>query len=197
MKKLLFTALLLSASFASAQNIEFGVKAGLVFNTDKGELLSDITGIYDRKGEGSVGYQLGVLTRIKAGGLYVQPELLYTQFRNEYASEFGDFEVTKKRVDIPVNIGKSIFGIAHIQAGPVFSYYMSDDFNIDQVSKLKQDDFNVGLQAGAGVKLSDFLIDLRYEFGLGKTTTQFVAENSTFSTDSRPQFLNLSLAYIF
>ena len=197
MKKLLFATLVSAASFASAQSLDFGVKAGLVFNTDKGELFSDISEIYDRKGEGSVGYQLGVLTRIGIGGLYVQPEVLYTQFRNEYASEFGDFEVTKKRVDVPVNVGKTILGIAHIQAGPVFSYYMSDDVNWDQVSKLKQDDFNVGLQAGAGVKISNFLVDLRYEFGLGKTTTKFVSENSTFSTDSRPQFLNLSLAYIF
>ena len=197
MKKLLFTALVAASSIVSAQGIDFGAKAGLIFNTDKGEVLSDVVNIYNTKGKGSTGFQLGVLSRVSLGGLYVQPELLYSQFKNEYSVENETFDVTKKRIDVPVNVGKTILGVGHIQAGPVFSYYMSDNISLNEVSKLKQDDFNVGLQLGAGAKVSSFLVDLRYEFGLGKMTSNFVSENTTFSTESRPRFLNLSVAYLF
>lgn len=197
MKKLLFTALVALSSLASAQNVDFGVKGGLIFNTDKGEVISDLTNIYKNRGEGSTGFQLGVLSRISLGGLYVQPEVLYSQFKNEYNVENQSFKVTKKRVDVPVNVGKTFLSVAHIQAGPVFSYYMDDNISWKEVSKIKQDDFNVGLQVGGGAKISNILLDVRYEFGLGKMTSDFIKEETSFSTETRPRFLNVSVAYLF
>lgn len=197
MKKLLFTALVAFSSFVSAQNIDFGVKGGLIFNTDKGEVISDLTNIYKNRGEGSIGYQLGVLSRISLGGLYVQPEILYSQFKNEYNVENQTFKVTKKRIDVPVNVGKTFLNVAHIQAGPVFSYYMDDNISWKEVSKVKQDDFNVGLQVGGGAKISNILLDVRYEFGLGKMTSDFINKETSFSTETRPRFLNVTVGYLF
>ncbi|WP_313384912.1 outer membrane beta-barrel protein [Chishuiella sp.] len=199
MKKLFLTVLLgLIANFGLAQNITFGLKGGAVFNTDKGQVWRDATSnIYKKDGKAAAGFQAGALLRVSLTGLYIQPELLYSQFKNEYEYQNVKTDVTKKRLDIPVNVGKRFLGIGHIQAGPVFSYYFDDKISLKDVSKAKQDDFNVGFQVGTGVEISRLLLDLRYEFGFGKTTSKFIKDGTQFTTQNRPQMLNLSLAYLF
>ena len=198
MKKLVLAIVVgLASNFATAQSFDFGVKAGAVFNTDKGEVWHDAGNIFKRDGKASSGFQAGVLARVGLTGLYIQPELLYSQFKNEYSVEGANFEVTKKRLDIPVAIGKRFLGIAHVQAGPVFSYYFDDKVSIDDLIKAKQDEFNVGLHVGGGVQVSKLLFDLRYEFGLGKVASDYVKDNYKYTTENRPQMLNLSVGYLF
>lgn len=204
MKKVILTAVVaLAANFASAQNINFGIKGGAVFNTDKGEVWRDTGNIFKRDGKASAGFQAGVLSRISLAGIYIQPELLYTQFKNEYDVINNDnanvnVAITKKRIDVPVNVGKRFLGIAHVQAGPVFSYYFDDKISVKEFTTAKQDQFNVGMQIGAGVEVSKLLFDLRYEFGLGKLGTEIVnGNNREFNTENRPQMLNLTVAYLF
>ncbi len=198
MKKLfLATIVVLSANFAQAQNLEFGLKAGAVFNSDKG-VIKDTENIFRTKGEGKTGFQAGALLRASFAGIYIQPELLYTQFKNEYTEGNQSVDITKKRIDIPVAIGKKFLaGIAHAQIGPTFSYYFEDDISFNQISNAKQDDFNVGMHIGAGVEISKFLFDLRYEFGFGKVGSEFVSNNSSYRTEYSPKLLNLSVAYLF
>ena len=101
-------------------------------------------------------------------------------------------------MDIPVNVGKRFLGIGHIQAGPVFSYYFDDKLSVKDFTTAKQDDFNVGMQIGAGVEVSKLLFDLRYEFGLGKVGSDILnGSNGQYRTENRPQMLNLSVAYLF
>ncbi|MFV0145011.1 PorT family protein [Empedobacter falsenii] len=199
MKKLILTVIVgLAANFATAQNINFGLKAGAVFNTDKGEVWSDAGNIFKKDGKAATGFQAGALARVSLAGIYIQPELLYTQFKNEYNVEGRNLDVTKKRMDIPVNVGKRFLGIAHVQAGPVFSYYFDDKLSVKEFTTAKQDEFNVGMQIGAGVEVSKLLFDLRYEFGLGKVGSEIVnGNNREFNTENRPQMLNLTVAYLF
>ncbi|WP_312355658.1 porin family protein [Empedobacter sp.] len=199
MKKLILTAIVgLAANFATAQNIDFGIKGGAVFNTDKGKVWQDAGNIFKRDGKASAGFQAGALARVSLAGIYIQPELLYTQFKNEYNIEGESFDVTKKRMDIPVNVGKRFLGIGHIQAGPVFSYYFDDKLSVKDFTTAKQDEFNVGMQIGGGVQVSKLLFDLRYEFGLGKIGSEIVnSDGRQFQTENRPQMLNLSVAYLF
>ncbi|MFV0164492.1 PorT family protein [Empedobacter falsenii] len=204
MKKLILTAIVgLAANFATAQNINFGLKAGAVFNTDKGEVWSDAGNIFKKDGKAATGFQVGALARVSLAGIYIQPELLYTQFKNEYNvldknDKPQDIGITKKRLDIPVNVGKRFLGIGHIQAGPVFSYYFDDKLSVKDFTTAKQDEFNVGMQIGAGVEVSKLLFDLRYEFGLGKVGSEIVnGNNREFNTENRPQMLNLTVAYLF
>lgn len=199
MKKLILTVIVgLAANFATAQNINFGLKAGAVFNTDKGEVWSDAGNIFKKDGKAATGFQAGALARVSLAGIYIQPELLYTQFKNEYNVEGRNLDVTKKRMDIPVNVGKRFLGIAHVQAGPVFSYYFDDKLSVKEFTTAKQDEFNVGMQIGAGVEVSKLLFDLRYEFGLGKVGSEIVnGNNREFNTENRPQMLNLTVAFLF
>ncbi len=198
MKKILIFVFGMAGLSASAQNIEFGVKAGLVYNADSGA-IDAVNTTYNSKGDGSVGWQAGVLTRIKMLGLYIQPELLYTSFKNDYVAQNGEkFDITKNRIDIPVNVGTKILGIAHAQVGPVFSYYMKDKNSLD-ILEAKQDEFNVGFQIGAGVEISKLLINARYEIGVGKVGSSFQEKttNTRYNTESRPNLLNVSVAYMF
>ena len=200
MKKLILTAIVgLAANFATAQNINFGIKGGAVFNTDKGKVVwEDAGNIFKKDGKASAGFQAGALARVSLAGIYIQPELLYTQFKNEYDVDGQNLDVTKKRMDIPVNVGKRFLGIGHIQAGPVFSYYFDDKLSVKDFTTAKQDEFNVGMQIGAGVEVSKLLFDLRYEFGLGKVGSDILnGSNGQYRTENRPQMLNLSVAYLF
>ena len=199
MKKLILTAIVgLAANFATAQNINFGIKGGAVFNTDKGKVWEDAGNIFKKDGKASAGFQAGALARVSLAGIYIQPELLYTQFKNEYDVDGQKLNVTKKRLDIPVNVGKRFLGIGHIQAGPVFSYYFDDKLSVKDFTTAKQDEFNVGMQIGAGVEVSKLLFDLRYEFGLGKVGSDILnGSNGQYRTENRPQMLNLSVAYLF
>ena len=199
MKKLILTAIVgLAANFATAQNIDFGIKGGAVFNTDKGKVWQDAGNIFKKDGKASAGFQAGALARVSLAGIYIQPELLYTQFKNEYDVDGQKLNVTKKRMDIPVNVGKRFLGIGHIQAGPVFSYYFDDKLSVKDFTTAKQDEFNVGMQIGAGVEVSKLLFDLRYEFGLGKVGSEIAnSGGNDFQTENRPQMLNLTVAYLF
>lgn len=199
MKKLILTAIVgLAANFATAQNINFGIKGGAVFNIDKGKVWEDAGNNFKKDGKASAGFQAGALARVSLAGIYIQPELLYTQFKNEYDVDGQKLNVTKKRMDIPVNVGKRFLGIGHIQAGPVFSYYFDDKLSVKDFTTAKQDEFNVGMQIGAGVEVSKLLFDLRYEFGLGKVGSDILnGSNGQYRTENRPQMLNLSVAYLF
>ena len=199
MKKLILTAIVgLAANFATAQNIDFGIKGGAVFNTDKGKVWQDAGNIFKKDGKASAGFQAGALARVSLAGIYIQPELLYTQFKNEYDVDVQNLDVTKKRLDIPVNVGKRFLGIGHVQAGPVFSYYFDDKLSVKDFTTAKQDEFNVGMQIGAGVEVSKLLFDLRYEFGLGKVGSDILnGSKGQYRTENRPQMLNLSVAYLF
>ena len=199
MKKLILTAIVgLASNFATAQNIDFGIKGGAVFNTDKGKVWQDAGNIFKKDGKASAGFQAGALARVSLAGIYIQPELLYTQFKNEYDVDGQNLDVTKKRLDIPVNVGKRFLGIGHVQAGPVFSYYFDDKLSVKDFTTAKQDEFNVGMQIGAGVEVSKLLYDLRYEFGLGKVGSDILnGSKGQYRTENRPQMLNLSVAYLF
>jgi len=190
--------MILTGFYSFAQNSQFGIKAGGVFNGDKG-VVKSATGAYEDKGEGSVGFQAGAMVRIKAGGMYVQPELLYTSFKNEYDDPSGNsFEIGKRRLDLPVNVGKTfVAGLIQFQLGPVFSYYFEDDISLSDIENADRDEFNVGFQLGTGLNLKNFVFDLRYEFGFGKNSSKFVQDTWGFETENRSKLLNLSVGYFF
>lgn len=194
MKKLLFVALLAISSLASAQGVDFGVKGGVVFNSNDGfwEGMDNVT-----KGEGSTGFQAGALIRVRLAGMYVQPELLYTQVRNKYSEKNSTYKINSKSLDIPVGIGKRFLKIAHAQVGPTFSYYFDEKLNVKNFTTAKQDQFGVGFHLGGGIQVSKLLFDLRYQRGFGKLTSEFVRGTTDFKTKITPQHINLSVAYLF
>ena len=198
MKKLLLVSFALFSMSAFAQDIDFGLKAGMAYNTDNG-VLKALDGAYQQKGKGSMGFQVGGMMRIKAIGFYVQPEVLYTSFKNEY--DAGG--VKKNRIDIPVNVGKTFaLGLVQVQTGPVLSINLKDKIDgseFNNVEANKTDNMSLGWQVGTGVNIKNLNFDVRYEFGLGKTSSEFI-QNQTgtnFKTEDRINMLNISVGYFF
>lgn len=190
MKKMLFTALVAASSIVSAQGIDFGAKAGVVFNANDGfwEGMGEVS-----HGNGSTGFQVGALLRARLAGVYIQPELLYVQTTNEYDKG----KVKTKSLDIPVGVGKRFLSIVHAQVGPTFSYYFEDKLDVNNFVNASQDQFGIGFHIGGGIQLKNLLFDLRYQKGFGKLTSEFVQGTSRFKTENTPQQINLSVAYLF
>lgn len=201
MKKLMLLGFSLFAINSFAQTVDFGLKAGVIFNADKGAIKA-FNEAYEEKGKGSVGFQGGAMARIKAGGLYVQPELLYTAFKNEFDDSGETIDVKKSRLDIPINVGKTFaMGLVQIQTGPVFSLNFEDTIDSDGVDfpdATERDKIGLGWQVGTGVNIKGLNVDLRYEFGLNKNITKYnIAGAGEFQTENRTNMLNLSVGYFF
>lgn len=197
MRTIISILVLFVATSISAQS-GFGVKGGLTYNADEG-LFKTVDNTYQSKGDGSMGYHLGVFKRFNITGLYVQPEILYVNYKNNFESETNrDVEVQYKRIDVPVSVGTSIMSLGYIQAGPVLSYYFDDEIDINEISKLEQDEIALGFQIGGGVEFDRISVNLRYDFPLGDRETEWVQNNDlNFNTESSPKLLHLSLGYKF
>src|SRR5690606_32734366 len=122
MRSIISILVLFVATSLSAQS-GFGVKGGLTYNADDG-LFKSVDQAYQSKGEGSMGYNIGVYKRIALTGLYVQPEVMYVNYKSKFEdSARKDYEVTYKRIDVPVSVGTTVLKMGYVQAGPVLSYY--------------------------------------------------------------------------
>lgn len=177
-------------------NAQIGIKGGLTYETDGG-VLKTLDNTYRNKGEGSLGYHVGLYKKIKLSGIYVLPEIWYTTYKTDFEGNTGTgVEIRYKRIDVPVSLGTKILGIGSIHAGPLFSYYFEDE--LDNISDIKQDDISLGLQAGAGIKIQNLEFMLRYDFPLSERVTEYVQDNGyTFKTESTPKLLHLSIGYNF
>lgn len=193
-KILLILSMILSSSIYS----QIGIKGGLTYNGENG-LYKSISNTYSNKGKEEIGYHIGLYKKIKFSELYLQPELLYVSYQNEFKNETGNnFDLKQKRIDIPVSIGSSIFKFINIQAGPVLSYYFKDELSLENTNSINQKDFSLGLQVGTGISLSNLDITIRYDFPLEKHETNWVQnQNLKFTTEDTPRLLHISLGYRF
>ncbi|MGI9525878.1 MAG: outer membrane beta-barrel protein [Weeksellaceae bacterium] len=195
MKRSLLFLVLIIAGFAQAQ---IGVKAGLTYNADDG-LYKSVENTYTNKGKGSMGYHVGIYKKFALTGLYVQPELWYVNYKNEFENQAGkDIDVKYKRIDLPISVGTSVLRLGYVQAGPVFSYYFDDKINIDEISEIEQTDIAVALQLGAGLSFQNYDIMLRYDFPLGDRETKWLQNSDyEFVTENSPKLLHVSVGYRF
>lgn len=206
MKRVFTTAcVLMFFSYASyAQLFTLGPKIGL--SSSKINVTEDVDGIV--AGESEVGFHAGLFTRVSFLGFYVQPEVLFTSasgnividdetITNNIASVQN---LTYNKIDVPIMLGIKIGPIIRVNAGPTFSYILSQDIReegtsvIDNVSQ-NYNDANVGYQVGVGLDISKLVIDLKYENNLSALGETVTARGQTFPTDMRNRLLQLTLGW--
>ena len=193
MKKLILSfALLAFALTGYSQGFSIGPKVGL--SQTKLDLKSD----QFKNGESKFGYHVGIFARIDLAGLYLQPEVLYTQTQGQFSYDGNDqpikeYEADFNRVDIPVMLGFKMFNFLRIQAGPIASINVNSE--IKDASNTVQDvDFKnatIGYQAGLGLDIGNMIIDAKYESSLDK----FSGNVGNFSTDQRMNQRILSVGF--
>lgn len=195
MKKLLIIcALVFVGQQAFSQNIAFGPRFGLL-SSDM-NLKDNVAQV--QEGDAEFGYQFGVFFRFNLLGLYLQPEVLFTDTQSSLTvNNSGNVENVKlgfNKIDIPVMIGYKL-GPLRLNAGPSFSFLTSAEqeglTGVAQDVKDNYEDFTLGYQAGVGLDLLRFLIDLKYEGSL----STFGDSIGGFQTDQRQSQLVLGIGF--
>ena len=181
MKKLLFFLFLLvgSSQLMNAQTA-FGVKAGINYNSNS---IKEVSSDVFEGAESKTGYHAGVWLRLKVPvlGLYVKPELVYTNLENEVKYKFTGkmTSYSFQKIDLPILVGKKVFGIGNVYAGPSFQYILNPDFSFSDISDVKADGFTVGFQFGGGIELGNFGTDLRLERAFSAIESRFIGTTGT------------------
>lgn len=205
MKKILFAALLAVGTMASAQ-IQFGLRANALFNTSSPSwenISNTATGAFENP-KSATGFNVGVSAKISMplGALFIMPEIYYTQFKNEVVFKNASAQpislaAKSKRLDIPVMVGLDIIKPLGVFIGPVFSTNLGDASTYGAFKEEIKDDFTVGYQFGANLRISKLVVNARYEGAFSKDQREFLGENASIKYDSRPSFFIVGLGYNF
>ena len=167
-------------AFAFSQTLtaqkDFGVKGGINYNNNGDATFSSTGDDVIQGGESKSGFHAGLWFRGKVPiiGIYIRPELVYTQVKSEYINKSNtaaNYEFSK--IDVPVLLGKNFLGFATAFVGPSFQYILNDDFEFSELTTDDFDKFSVGVQMGFGIELGNLGIDVRWERGLSETEAKF------------------------
>ena len=203
MKKIIFTCLLLILVTKNSQaQLQFGLKGGVNYNSDSFEGVSNDV-LNGAKTKTGIHTGLWLRAKLPVIGLYIRPELVYTELNNSvnYESPFAAPKTTDfkfRKIDVPVLIGKKFLGIGNVFAGPSFQYILSSDFELNDLREVSTESFSLAIQLGAGIELGRLGIDLRWERGLSKTETVFVDNtifDSNFNFDKRVSQIIFGVSY--
>jgi hypothetical protein len=197
MKKIILI-LCLTFGFSQMSNaqVAFGVKGGLNYNSNS---VKGVSSDVFSGAKSKTGYHAGIWLRFKIPviGFYLRPELVYTNLENEvfYNEAFKTTSHSFKKIDIPVLIGKKIFGIGNIYIGPSFQYILDSDFGIKDIAYVEADGFTMGLQFGGGIELGKLGIDVRWERAFSNIESTFVGTLGNVSYDTRVNQIIIGLSY--
>lgn len=172
----------------SHSGFQWGIKGGANVTKLEHLSLSNSSGFSSTRGYGYIG---GFWGRFGNSTFFFQPEV-YVSSRNTIlhdttnivtnntylGTKYESNNATFTNVDIPLLIGTR-FGMnstvaVHINAGPVLSLGVSNQQTTantsTDIAHLNYKTINYGWQAGAGVDIWRFSLDLRYESDLNKFT---------------------------
>lgn len=195
--------ILIAALFIGAQGfsqLQVGVKAGVNYNSDS---FRNVTNDVLNGAESRTGYHAGLWFRGKLPivGLYLRPEIVYTELKNDVVyTDSGlqrSTDFSFRKIDIPVLLGKKIFGVGNVFIGPSFQYVLSSGFGLNSLSEVSTDDFSVGLQFGGGIEIGKLGLDVRWERAFSDTETRFLDGASPVNFDTRVNQIIIGLSYQF
>ncbi len=178
--------------------LDYGIKGGINYNSGPIKNISEA--IFEGT-KSRAGFHAGVWLRFKIPGIgyYLRPELIFTSLNNRLtylpmdgSKKATDFKFNK--IDIPILFGKKFLGIANTYIGPSFQYVLDADFSISEINSVKADGFTVGVQAGAGVELGRFGIDIRWERALSLIESTLVKSATNINFDTRVSQVIVSLS---
>ncbi len=203
MKKIIFACFLFFLVIKNSQaQLQFGLKAGLNYNSDSFENVSNDV-LNGAKTKTGIHTGLWMRAKLPVIGFYIRPEIIYTELNNSvnYDNQFSAPKTTDfkfRKIDVPVLIGKKFLGIGNVFVGPSFQYIMSSDFELNDLREVSTESFSLGIQLGGGVELGRLGLDIRWERGFSKTETVFVdnsISNSNFNFDKRVSQIIIGISY--
>ncbi len=196
MKKLILTFALVLIGFSASAQFTLGPRVTLI--SSNLNLREEIANV--QEGDAEFGFQYGLFARFKVPviGLYVQPELLFSSTESTITSSAQNVDLSFNRVDVPIMIGGKV-GPLRINAGPSLSFLTSAESDVSGTVTDIKDNYSsttVGFQAGIGIDLLKFVIDLKYEGSLGeKFGDAITVGGNSFATDERPSQIVLGIGF--
>lgn len=172
----LFVALAAGARPAYADGIGFGAKFGPLFPS---------VSKADANFENRTGWLGGIwLGGNRTGQVGIQVDLLYGK-KNVPSPLFIGGDVDVHFFEIPVmariNLGSSRKAAGYILVGPSFDINLKSELDgLDVKDQYKS--LDLGILAGAGVEITRFLIEGRYNWGLSNTVNGDLTNTSEIKT---------------
>ncbi len=203
MKKVVAIIIGICVATSSYAQFTIGPKVGISSSNIKVEEVQNV-----KSGDSQVGFHIGLFSRITISNFYIQPEATFTSAGGEIriSEDNGETfnqvtELNYNKLDVPVMAGFKVGNFLRLNAGPVFSLILSQDArNINSTIGEVKNNYNdalVGYQAGAGVDIGNFTVDVRYEGNLSKLGESIEVGSETFNTDMRNNQVLLSVGYKF
>jgi Outer membrane protein beta-barrel domain len=222
MRKSTFLALILLAMSHLAVQAQFGrlqkklvyvgVRGGANFSqlrTDGFQITRPGTSVQDffkNNSNARTGYVLGAYARI-GRKFFVQPEVLFStkggtvEILKAGNSSPVNVDVKFSQIDIPLLLGYKI-GPLRLNAGPVASLNVAQGGELGDALKVYTsqninktiEQATFGYQAGVGLDLGSFNIDVRYEGGLSNISQLNLQNNAQFN--SKVSLWQLSLGLV-
>ncbi|MDR0955160.1 MAG: PorT family protein [Rikenellaceae bacterium] len=198
MKKivLVLAVLTLTTATASAQLFRLGVKGGVSMLATDVKAVSDAgqSDQWDEFKSKGLGWNAGLMARINVPliGLYVQPELLYNHATYQMFDKSGkSTDVDYGNIELPVLVGFK-FLFLRVNAGPTFTLA-----NIEGSDVLAIEKPSVGFQAGVGLGLKKFTLDVRYQGYFDKEWGDIKFDDVTDKLKTNDGYWGVSLGYFF
>jgi hypothetical protein len=195
---------------ANAQ-FKIGVRGGLsTMDISANELIiknkNDIKQLGIAVTDANYGVHFGLFMQAQIGKFFIQPEVLFNSNSVEYAlKDFTDANVisTLKKesfqdLDLPIMIGAK-FGPLRLQGGPVGHVHLNSTSDLFDIEGYSQNFENMtwSYQAGIGLDLWKFIIDLKYEGSFKKYGDHMVFDDKAYSFDDKPGRFVASLGIAF
>lgn len=197
MQKYIIIILLSVSQIAISQNFVLGPCAGINLS-NFGISNSDSTPNADSK----IGYNFGIFSRVKIGGLFIQPEIVYIFNRtsidlykspNTISDGFGIGTISGSLM-----LGYKI-GTLRIQAGPYAFKQLNEAIQKNEGTfdlTLNKDNLNWGLQAGLGLNIAKrWQLDVRYMRSMQKLTYKAIVNNGNEYFNGNMNTLYISFGY--
>ncbi|MBE0646321.1 MAG: PorT family protein [Bacteroidales bacterium] len=147
------------------------------------------------------GFQIGVFVRI-GKKFYVQPELYYTTQGGVFESNTNNWQqkVSIGSLDIPLLVGFKMLNAKvvnlRILAGPLASFVVNKSVKdaggiLGPIENADLNSINWAIQAGAGLDILFFTLDVRYQIGLNN----MIKDINTAAINSKNNVWVVSLGF--
>jgi len=152
------------------------------------------------------GIHVGFFAQFHGKNFFVQPEVLYNASRVDYRlDDLGDigivqdlFTETYQNLDIPVNMGLRL-GPLRLQGGPIARVFIGSDSQLNDIQGYDPQFAKLafGWQAGVGLDIWKFIMDVKYEGNFSQWGDHFRFFGEDYSFDQSPGRLVVSLGIAF
>ncbi len=210
--KLIFSTLLMfifAASNLSAQKLGLRAEYGVQGIAQQSTYLISANRSVDFKLSTvsvSPSRSIGLYTQFNYGWLFFQPEFLYTTYEQTVAVESFSEEAVHngeinyresfQQFDIPVYSGVK-YKALKIGVGPVF--HIGENINTDLTQfenlEIRPSKISAGIQAGIGLDLKYFNIDLKYQRDFNQSTDHIVFNNGNRHLNASISSFRLGVAF--